>query len=110
MSEMKRFRLINKVEGYSYLVLLFVAMPLKYIFGYAVATKLFGMIHGILFIAFVYQLARAAYGVPFSKKESLIFFIASLVPFGSFYTDRLCGVKELLLKAQAVTVDNEYKS
>jgi len=46
MSELKRFRLINKVEGYSYLVLLFIAMPLKYILGYAIATKVFGMVHG----------------------------------------------------------------
>ncbi len=109
MSELKRFRLINKVEGYSYLLLLFVAMPLKYIFGYAVATKIFGTIHGILFILFIYRLAKAALSVPFTKKETLIFFIASLVPFGSFYTDKLCVVKEMLLKAKAVTVDNDYK-
>jgi len=92
---MKKFRIINKIEGYSYLLLLFVAMPLKYLFGYAIATKVFGMAHGVLFIAFVYQLAVAAVNVPFSKKESLIFFIASLVPFGSFYTERVCVEKEL---------------
>ncbi len=95
MSEMKKFRLINKIEGYSYLVLVFVAMPLKYIFGYAIATKVFGMVHGVLFIAFVYQLVVAAKSVPFTKKETLLYFIASLIPFGSFYTDRLCAQKEL---------------
>ncbi|BBG65732.1 hypothetical protein NNO_1029 [Hydrogenimonas sp.] len=109
MSELKRFRFVNKVEGYSYLVLLFVAMPLKYIFGFAVATKIFGMIHGILFIWFIYQLVKAALKVPFTKRESIIFFVASLVPFGSFYTDKLCAVKEMIVKARAVTVDNDYK-
>ncbi|WP_200763757.1 DUF3817 domain-containing protein [Nitrosophilus alvini] len=103
MKELKRFRFINKVEGYSYLVLVFVAMPLKYILGFEMATKFFGMVHGILFIAFVYQLVKAALSVPFSKKESTVYFIASLIPFGSFYTDRLCAVKEME-KSKPVTV------
>ncbi len=93
MSELQKFRLINKIEGYSYIVLLFIAMPLKYIFGYPEATKVVGMIHGILFIVFVYQLIKATKIVPFSQKESVIFFIASLIPFGSFYSDRFCVAK-----------------
>lgn len=105
MSDMKKFRLINKIEGYSYLLLLFVAMPLKYIFGYAIATKIFGMVHGLLFIAFVYQLVISSATVPFSKKEAIIFFIASLLPFGSFYTDRLCAKKELEKEVVPATVE-----
>jgi integral membrane protein len=89
MSELKKFLIINKVEGYSYLILLFLAMPLKYIMGYPVATKIAGMIHGILFIIFVYQLLEARSEEGFGKKETLWYFILSLVPFGSFYTDRL---------------------
>ncbi|HIE35037.1 MAG TPA: DUF3817 domain-containing protein, partial [Campylobacterales bacterium] len=46
MSEFKRFRVINKIEGYSYIILLFIAMPLKYILGFAVATKIVGGLHG----------------------------------------------------------------
>lgn len=94
MSELKKFRLINKVEGYSFLILLFVAMPLKYMMGYPVATKVIGMIHGALFIAFIYQLIEATKNVPFSKKEAFIFFVASLIPFGSFYTESICIQKE----------------
>jgi integral membrane protein len=74
---------------------MFIAMPLKYIFGMLIATKIAGMIHGILFVAFVYQLIDSAKNVPFSKQESAIFFIASLIPFGSFYTDKLCLLKEV---------------
>jgi len=87
MSELKKFRLINKIEGISYLFLLFIAMPLKYMAGFPIATKIAGMIHGILFIGFVYQLIVATEEVPFSKKEALLFFIASLLPFGSFYVE-----------------------
>ncbi len=94
MSELKKFRLINKIEGYSFIILLFIAMPLKYSFGFPIATKVAGMIHGVLFMAFVYQLLESMKDVPFNKKEALIYFILSLVPFGSFYTDKLCKEKE----------------
>ncbi len=94
MSELKKFRLINKIEGYSFIILLFIAMPLKYSFGFPIATKIAGMIHGVLFMAFVYQLLESMKDVPFNKKEALIYFILSLVPFGSFYTDKLCKEKE----------------
>ena len=93
MSELKKFRLINKIEGYSFIILLFVAMPLKYAFGYPIATKVAGMIHGLLFMMFVYQLIEAMRDVPFSKKEAMYYFILSLIPFGSFYTDKLCSRK-----------------
>ena len=89
MSELKKFLLINKIEGYSFLVLLFLAMPLKYIMGYPVATKIAGMIHGILFILFIYQLLEAKGEEEFGKKETPWYFILSLVPFGSFYTDKM---------------------
>jgi len=69
-------------------------MPLKYLFGYPVAIKIAGGIHGILFIMFIYQLMEARKSVPFPAKETIAFFIASLVPFGSFYTDRLCIQKQ----------------
>jgi integral membrane protein len=94
VSELKKFRLINKIEGFSYLFLLFVAMPLKYMAGFPIATKIAGMIHGVLFIGFVYQLIITTDEVPFSKKEAFIFFVASLIPFGSFYVEAQCKEKE----------------
>ena len=89
MSELNRFRTINKIEGYSYLVLLFIAMPFKYAAGIAMATKVFGMIHGLLFILFCYQLYVIWQKSFISRREAIYYFILSLVPFGSFHTDRL---------------------
>jgi len=68
-------------------------MPLKYLAGFPIATKIAGMIHGVLFIAFIYQLVIATEETPFTKKEAFIFFLASIIPFGSFYTDRICQAK-----------------
>ena len=53
----KWFLLIGKVEGYSYLVLLFIAMPLKYIFNIPEFVRPVGSVHGVLFVAFMLLLA-----------------------------------------------------
>ncbi|MEA2099697.1 MAG: DUF3817 domain-containing protein [Campylobacterota bacterium] len=84
----KNFGLVNSIEGYSYLILLFIAMPLKYMAGIAIATKIAGMIHGILFIAFCLLLVQAWQEAKWSTKESVVFFIASLIPFGTFFTKK----------------------
>ena len=87
-NSVKKFGIINSVEGYSYLLLLFVAMPMKYMMGIALATKIVGMIHGILFILFMYLLVVAWQDAKWSIKETIIFFIASLIPFGTFFTKK----------------------
>lgn len=87
-NSIQNFSSINTIEGYSYLLLLFVAMPMKYMMGIPVATKIVGSIHGILFIAFIYLLIVAWQEAKWSFKESIIFFVASLIPFGTFFTKR----------------------
>nr|MBJ6878079.1 DUF3817 domain-containing protein [Vibrio cholerae] len=49
-----RLRAIGLIEGISFLLLLFVAMPLKYFAGFATAVKITGMAHGVLFILFIF--------------------------------------------------------
>ena len=84
----RNFGIINTIEGYSYLLLLFVAMPLKYILEFAVAVKIAGMLHGILFIIFLGLLIQAWSDAKWPITESIIFFIASLIPFGTFLTKK----------------------
>lgn len=93
MSELKKFRLINKIEGISFIILLFIAMPLKYMFGYPIATKIIGMLHGVLVFAFLYQIMEAKKEAGLSWKEVGFYTLLSLVPFGSFYTDKLLAKK-----------------
>ena len=85
---MDKFILINFIEGISYLILVFIAMPLKYIFDYPVATKISGSIHGILFIIFLVYLSQAMQKYKFSNKFSTVLFIASLIPFGTNWSDK----------------------
>lgn len=84
----KTFRHINTLEGYSYLLLVFIAMPLKYLFGFAIAVKIFGMLHGILFIALLILLVLASEKAQWGFKKNMIFFIASLIPFATFVTSK----------------------
>ncbi len=93
MSELQKFRLTNKIEGYSFIILLFIAMPLKYSFGYPVATKIAGMAHGLLVFVFLYQVLEAQKEAGFTWKETGLYTLLSLVPFGSFYTDKLLAKK-----------------
>ena len=51
-TKFSQFRAISIIEGISYLILVFLAMPLKYLFEEPMAVKIFGMMHGIFFIFF----------------------------------------------------------
>ena len=57
--EVRRFRWVSLIEGVSYLVLVAIAMPLKYAAGMPGAVRVVGMAHGVLFVAFVLALAAA---------------------------------------------------
>ena len=87
-SALGRFRMIAICEGISLLVLLFIAMPLKYFAGYPVAVMVVGWLHGLLFIS--YMIAgldvRKAHQWKFSKV--VIAVLAAFVPFGPFILDR----------------------
>jgi len=85
----KTFLLIGKLEGYSYLLLLFIAMPLKYIFKMPKYVLLAGTLHGILFVAFIILLALMFFKVKLSFKKSAIAFLLSLIPFGTFFLKKL---------------------
>lgn len=81
-------RLSGLLEGISYILLLAVAMPLKYYAGFPEAVKVVGMLHGVLFIWFVFSIIWAKFTLGLSIKDSFLAFVASLIPFGTFYVDQ----------------------
>jgi len=85
---LKTFRLTAFWEGVSFVVLLLIAMPLKYIGGIEEAVKVVGWAHGILFMAYCYFLFQVAGEFKWSAKRSLITFVAALVPLAPFWVDR----------------------
>ncbi|PIF04206.1 MAG: hypothetical protein CSA86_02475 [Arcobacter sp.] len=87
-TNLKRFRLIAIIEGWSYLILLFIAMPIKYLLHEPIVVKIVGMSHGILFMLFIYLLYVAAKEYKWKFSFITMAFIASLVPFGTFYLEK----------------------
>ncbi len=85
---MKLFRIISLAEGVSWLLLFFVAMPLKYGAGWTPGVFVMGRVHGALFVLFVLTLARAAIEADWSARQVARAFIASLIPFGAFWLER----------------------
>lgn len=83
-----RFRMIGIAEGISFLVLLLIAMPLKYFMHFPQAVKFMGWIHGALFISFIYF----AFEVMGSLKKNFLWFgkafAAAFIPLGTFIFDR----------------------
>lgn len=81
-------RLIGKLEAISFLLLLGVAMPLKYLAHKPEAVKFAGWIHGLLFITFCVTLLRAWTECKWPVSRAAVIFIAALLPFGPFVVDR----------------------
>ena len=81
-------RLLGNIEGISYLLLLGIAMPLKYFFGFPMAVKIVGMAHGVLFIAYCLLLALQMKANKWNLLFGIYLFVATLIPFGTFVTDR----------------------
>jgi len=94
-------RVIGISEGISFLVLLLIAMPLKYYFGLPMTVKIVGWLHGILFIAYIMAVLLAVKAMQWNWFSVLVALAASLVPAGTFVLDRSWKKREAELTAQA---------
>ncbi|UZO80209.1 DUF3817 domain-containing protein [Aquimarina sp. ERC-38] len=81
------FRIISFLEGLSYLVILFVTMPLKYLFASPEPNKVIGMIHGFLFLAYIVFAFLVKAEKKWNLKTFLIVLLCSIIPFGTFWMD-----------------------
>lgn len=84
----KVFKVVSFLEGVSYLLLLFVGMPLKYFADNPMVVKSVGMPHGILFMAYVVGVLLIRNKVNWDIKTTLIALAASVLPFGTFYINK----------------------
>ena len=88
LHSIRTLRILGNVEGVSYLLLLGIAMPMKYFFGMPLAVKTVGMAHGVLFIAYCLLLALQMRANKWNLLFGIYLFVATLIPFGTFVTDR----------------------
>lgn len=89
MNSVQSLRTVSWLEGASFVLLLFVAMPLKYFAETPMAVRVTGMIHGLLFVLLTYALLRVVQTRQLSLKQAFIVFLAALIPFGPFLVDKM---------------------
>jgi integral membrane protein len=102
---LRRFRLIAWLEGVSFLLLLGIAMPLKYLAGLPLAVRVVGMAHGVLFVAYVVFVVLFLVRRHWSLARAAEAFGLSLVPFGTFVLDRSLKEELAALSSAASLVD-----
>jgi|SRR6187402_831421 len=82
-----RFRIVAFLEGVSFVILVFIGMPLKYWAKIPQPVKYIGWAHGVLFILFIVTLLHVMIVHRWSIVKGIIAFVASLIPFGTFVLD-----------------------
>ncbi len=88
LSPIGRLRLLSILEGVSLLLLVFVGMPLKYGFNQPEFNSVMGMIHGSLFVLFIFSALHVSVEEDWKfLKTTWKVLVACLIPFGTFYID-----------------------
>ena len=82
------FRVVSFLEGTSYLLLLFVAVPIKYWMDDPQYVKLLGMPHGLLFVTYLVITFLIKSELKWNNKTLGVVILASVIPFGTFYVDK----------------------
>lgn len=99
-SRVSNLRLIGFIEGVSFLVLLLIAMPLKYYLGFPMAVKITGWIHGVLFILYIAAVLLAIKAMQWNWFSVLVALGASLIPIGTFVLDKSLKRREKELEQE----------
>lgn len=82
------FRIVALLEGVSYILLLFIATPIKYFADNETFVKLLGMPHGILFLGYIVLAIMVGQDLKWNRKTLGIVLVASIIPFGTFYVEK----------------------
>ena len=83
-----RLRLVGLLEGLSFLLLLGVAMPLKYVWGRPEAVSVVGRVHGGLFVLYALALVHVKFARRWPIDRAMTALMAAVLPFGPFVLDR----------------------
>ncbi|RFS15204.1 DUF3817 domain-containing protein [Emticicia sp. C21] len=87
-TQLGRLRILAFIEGVSFLVILFITMPLKYAFDNPGPNKTFGLVHGLLFILYVLAVIQIKIEQNWNIRKTLLALLVSVIPFGTFWADK----------------------
>jgi integral membrane protein len=86
--------MIAFAEGTSFVILLCIAMPMKYMMGMPIAVRIAGSIHGLLFLLYLARLIKLRAAYQWDNRFSIQAFVASILPFGTFFFDKYLREKD----------------
>ncbi len=82
------FRVVSFLEGLSYILLLFIAVPIKYIYDNPAYVKMLGMPHGLLFVGYIVLAIMLKYELNWKTKDFFMVCLLSILPFGTFFVGK----------------------
>tara|TARA_Y100000385_G_C12599086_1_gene428033 strand:+ start:272 stop:550 length:279 start_codon:yes stop_codon:yes gene_type:complete len=85
---LKTFRVISLLEALSFVILLLIAMPIKYILGNPELVRIVGMAHGILFVLYILGALLFKKKLNWSNQILVVVILCSIIPLGPLYVDR----------------------
>ncbi len=88
LKQIKQFRRISFAEGTSFLILLLIAMPLKYLADMPLMVKYVGWAHGALFILYIFQLLYLTVQLKWNFKRLFVYSMAAFLPLAPFIVER----------------------
>lgn len=92
-TKLGRFRILAFLEGVSFLTILFVTMPLKYLYQKPEPNKVVGLVHGLLFLLYLVELFQVKVELNWKLKKTFLAALASVVPFGTFWAEKYVYLK-----------------
>lgn len=105
MDPLFRFRMLALIEGVSYLLILFVTMPMKYYMGIGILNKIVGWGHGILFVIYIILAFEILIRQRINFWQFLRVIIASIIPFGTFFNEKMLKEQQKLYSAKQLLSD-----
>ncbi|MGL4289321.1 MAG: DUF3817 domain-containing protein [Phreatobacter sp.] len=99
--QLRCMRLVSLLEGTTLIALVFVAVPLKRLAGYSLATSIMGPVHGFAFVLYVWMLVQTVTGGHWPRREVIRLLVIAFIPFGAFWNERDLKRKQAALASPA---------
>lgn len=99
--QLRWMRAVSLLEGSTLVLLVLVAVPLKHLAGFPIATALMGPIHGVAFLLYVWMLIQTVSAGGWSRSETVRMVVAAFIPFGAFVNERALARRQAALAMPA---------
>lgn len=96
--QLQYMRCASLLAGTTLLLLLFVAMPLKYLATLPVATSIMGPAHGVAFLVYAWMLIQTISGGGWTGREALCMATSAFIPFGGLINERMLARRQTALE------------